>query len=180
MDYLNLLVAAADFAVAGYALLEFRRLRIRIPPVGWALVGYFAVRGSARLNDPDPFLGFSPGLVTVFDAVSLVLLVVLVANARRLARAAVATVNEAGLRAREYERARRDYAALIRHRLFNPLTVIRGAAQTLARGAPDEQTRAELLAAIVSAADALERTAADPEVRGPEEAGLDPVPRVDE
>ena len=176
VDYLSLGIAVAQFALAALVVAEGMRVR-RFPALLLVLALYFVLRGAARLNDPDPFLGHRPALATAFDALALVILVILLANARRLARAAAATADEAAFRAAEYERARRDYARLVQHRLLNPLMIIRGAAETLKAGR-EEGRRGELLDAVIEATDRIERETLDPSPRSSEEEDLAPRPRV--
>jgi signal transduction histidine kinase len=175
----NLLIGAAYLAVSLLLIYEARRLRIGTPPLLLLLVAFFAVLGLGRLADPDPLLGSSPVLAGVLGVASLLVLVVVAANARRIARAVLQAFRDARGREREYERARGEYAQLVRHRMFNPLTVIRGAAQTLQSGAADGAARDELLRAIVEATEELERVTLEPERRSAAESDLDAVPRVE-
>lgn len=83
---------------------------------------------------------------------------------------------EAEWQAAEYERALRDYALLVRHRLATPLTAIRGAALTLAsRDDLSDERRAALVDLIAEQGALLERLALDPITR-PEESDLRPRP----
>ncbi len=174
-----MVVAAAVFAVSVFLVAEARRLGLGMPRVLVGLALFFVLVGAARINDPDPLLGYNPSLAAAFDCLSLVVLALLLANARQLARAAVATLDEARLDAHEYERARREYVQLVRHRLMNPLTAIRGAAHTLETEAgADPRLREELVGRIIEASLELERVTVDPARRRPEEPGLRPVPRV--
>jgi signal transduction histidine kinase len=83
---------------------------------------------------------------------------------------------EAEWRAAEYERALRDYAVLIRHRLATPLTAIRGGALTLTsrENLPEGERRA-LLDLIAEQGALLEQLALDP-ITNPEEHELNPHP----
>ena len=138
---------------------------------------YFTLRAAKRALD------FVQGNVPVgpdlwLDLVLLPVAILLLLSARRMTAGFAAAHDEAEYRRREYERARRDYQQLVRHRLFNPLTVIRGAAITLQAGVPDDRTRDALLDAIREAADAIQHTTLEPEQQGGEEQSLDAIPRV--
>ncbi len=179
VDYINLLVAAVNVAVAVFLALEARRIGLPIPRLVLALVLFFVLTGAARVNHPDPLFGYNASLAAAFDGASLLVLAFLLVNVRRLARTAVATLDEARYRAHEYERARRDYRQLVRHRILNPVTAIRGCAYTLQTEAgADPELRDELVRAILDASRVLEQVTVEPDRRGPEERGLRPLPRV--
>ena len=179
VDYLNLLAAALHVLVGAFVAYEILRLGRRAPRTAGALVAFFLLGGAALLNDPDPLLGYDLLLAGVLDVAVAGVLVILAFDARKLVRAAVRTVDEDDFRRREYERARRDYGRLVRHRVFNPLATVRGAAETLKARWWDDETRDMLLDSIIDAARRLERVTADPVVRSPEERGLDPAPRLE-
>ena len=80
------------------------------------------------------------------------------------------------LRQEEYERALRDYRALARHRLANPLTVIRGGLETLRTQKLSRRQRDELIEVIAVEAARLESVALDPRANGDEERELRPAP----
>jgi len=80
------------------------------------------------------------------------------------------------LRQQEYERALRDYRSLARHRLANPLTVIRGGLETLRTQKLSRRQRDELIEVIAQEAARLESVALDPSANGDEERGLRPDP----
>jgi signal transduction histidine kinase len=80
------------------------------------------------------------------------------------------------LRQQEYERALRDYRSLARHRLANPLTVIRGGLETLRSQKLSRRQRDELIEAIAIEAARLESVALDPRANGDEERELRPEP----
>jgi signal transduction histidine kinase len=79
----------------------------------------------------------------------------------------------------EYERALVDYRTLVRHRLASPLTILRGAVETLARRdqelAPHDRER--LFGLLRSELDRLGSTTLDPRPERPEERVLAPEPR---
>jgi signal transduction histidine kinase len=79
--------------------------------------------------------------------------------------------------AAEYRRALLDYNQLVRHRIANPLTAIGGGIRTLLERSLDRATQRELLAAMLTQAELLERVALDPAANGAEEATLIPAPR---
>jgi signal transduction histidine kinase len=79
--------------------------------------------------------------------------------------------------AAEYRRALLDYNQLVRHRIAKPLTAIGGGIRTLLERSVDRATQRELLAAMLTQAELLERVALDPAANGAEEATLIPAPR---
>lgn len=79
----------------------------------------------------------------------------------------------------EYERATHHYGQLVRHRLANPLSVIRGNAQTLMElDGLGEECRAALLTGILEMAQRLERISLGPTIETSEELCFDAVPRL--
>ena len=86
------------------------------------------------------------------------------------------SLDEAAARASEYERALADYRRLARHRLANPLAVVRGGVTTLRELELEPAQRDEILRTVEEAALDLERVALDPQPRSPEEGDLRPRP----
>jgi signal transduction histidine kinase len=107
-------------------------------------------------------------------------LALLVVGLERTVRGLRYAGDTAAARANEYERALRDYRRLARHRIANPLAVVRGGAATLRELELDEAQRAEIVRAIEEAALELERVALHPEPERPEERGLRPRPELDQ
>ncbi len=92
---------------------------------------------------------------------------------------AIQAVADARRQRDAYERALRDYHALMRHRIATPLTVIRGASETLLNVETlGETDRIALLRAIEGAAQALEAVALDPQAVASEESELGAVPGI--
>lgn len=177
-NWVNLIAGGVQIVVAFAVVFELVRLRRGFPLVALLLVAFFGIDGLVALNRPDHLLGYSSTLDAVLTAIDLVLLVALLVFVQRLVRAVLRTVDEARIRAGEYERARRDYASLLRHRIANPLMAIEGAAQTLRARRGDEKKREQLLEAIIEASKDLEQVALDPRPRGAEERELQPFPKV--
>jgi signal transduction histidine kinase len=176
-EYLNLLVGAFDLFVAILVVAELRRLRMGTPRLALLLAAFFAAEFVNRMDDPDPLLGHSALLDVSTDVLIVGILVPLILGARRIARGILASMSEARYRAADYERAKREYTQLVRHRIMNPLAVIRGAALTLEAGTvQDEQVREQLARAIVEASHRLEHISLEPERHGPEESELTPAP----
>jgi signal transduction histidine kinase len=175
--WVNLVAGVTQIVVALAIVFELVRLRRGFPLVALLLISFFAIDGLVALNRPDPVFGYSPNLDAILIVIDLVVLVVLLACMRQLARAVLRTVDEASIRASEYERARRDYASLLRHRIANPLMAIEGAARTL-RARRGEEQKEQLLETIIEASQSLERISLDPKLRGLEEADLEPLPRL--
>jgi len=178
--WVNLIAGSTQIVIAIAVAVELVRLRRGFPPVALLLVAFFFLDGLVALNRPDPLFGYNPTLDAALVVVDLIVLVGLLVYVRRLARGALRTVDEAELRAREYERARRDYASLLRHRIANPLMTIEGAARTLKARRGDEEKREQLLETIIEASQNLEKISLEPRPRGDEELELRPIPRIED
>ena len=107
-------------------------------------------------------------------------LVGLLFSADRMIRGFAASRDEATYRAQEYERARRDYTQVVRHRIANPLTVILGAAETLQAQLADPATTAALLQAVKDSAVQIQEASLEPQRGGVEEHDLDAIPHVNQ
>lgn len=177
LEITNLIAAAATIVIGALVIREMARLRLGFPQLGMILVAFFFALALDRAAAPDPILSYSVELDAVTDLLLIALLGALLFRARGLAQGLIATVDEARLRAEEYERARHDYSQLVQHRLANPLTAVYGAAETLQRDDIDEATRKHLLATIVEGAQRIEELGLGPERRGVEERELDAIPR---
>jgi signal transduction histidine kinase len=80
--------------------------------------------------------------------------------------------------AQEYSRALREYNQLVRHRIANPLTAIRGGAQTLlADPEMEAPLRVQLLEMIVEMTKRLEHLSLAPTIQRCEEACLQSTPK---
>lgn len=177
-SWVNLIAGATQIVFALTVAVVLIRLKRGMPPVALLLIAFFIVDGLVALNRPDPLFGYNANLDAVLIMIDLIVLLGLLFYVRRLVRAALRTVDEAELRAREYERARRDYTSLLRHRIANPLMAIEGAARTLRARRGDEQKREQLLESIISASESLKTISLDPRSRRAEELELEPVPRI--
>ena len=175
---LSLVVAVLDIGLALALLPLLGRFGRAFPWLGVLMV-YFGLRGGERLyvavtNHESETANL------VSDALLVVVLILLAAGLRRTVSGLGLALDEARLRAQEYERALRDYQQLVRHRLANPLTLVRGTAQTLRARQdelpPDEQRT--LLGVLDEAAERLEQVSLDPDELAAEEYELEPTPRV--
>jgi len=82
---------------------------------------------------------------------------------------------------KEYLRARHDYSQLVRHRLMNPLTVIRGNAQTLRDlKTIDPVLHDQLCDLIIESTQLMEQISLTPESNSEAEENLHAVPHVDD
>jgi signal transduction histidine kinase len=178
-DWVNLVAGVTQIAIAVAVLFVLIRLRRGFPWVAILLVAFFVVDGLVAINRPDSLLGSSATLDAVLTIVDMVVLVGLLVFVRRLVRGALQTVEEAKLRVHEYERARRDYARLLRHRIANPLMTIGGAARTLRAKRGDEAKREQLLESIIEASVSLERISLEPQPKSVEEINLEPTPKAE-
>ena len=179
-DWVNLIGGVAQIAIAVAVIFELLRLRRGLPLVALLLIAFFVADGLVAINRPDALLGYSPTLDAVLTLTVVVVLLGLLVSVRRLVRGAMQAVDEANVRASEYERARRDYARLLRHRIANPLTTIGGAARTLLAKRGDEARREQLLESIIEASESLERISFEPRPRSAEESELEPLPQIEE
>ena len=155
----------------------------RQPLAGWAFVSFIAVYALTSVQRAGyPLLPRWDGWMVIGTSLSFVaatLLALVFVQAARRSRLAMLVVEEAAHNAREYERARRDYEQLVRHRIANPLAVVQGVALTL-RDHPElpADTRRSLVASLVAASDELVDVSLEPEQRSAEEHGLQAVPRA--
>ncbi|MCZ4495818.1 MAG: hypothetical protein JWM25_401, partial [Thermoleophilia bacterium] len=107
----------------------------------------------------------------VLDLVGIVLLLLTIVGMDQAARTVRRDLRRSDLEAAEYDRARRDYESLMRHRIANPLAIVDGGIRTLADHGDriDAATRALLLADMVAALERLELVETMPSPRTPEE-----------
>jgi signal transduction histidine kinase len=165
----GLAAAALNLAVAALVAVEAGRRRIGFGRLVLVLVLFFVARAAERLTEPEAPWGYNDAVDLFVDVVLIVVLLAVVINVRRFLLATTS--------ADEYTRARRHYEQVVRHRMMNPLTTIRGGAQTLLA---DEElgrdVRQSILTAILEASETLEEISLRPERRGREEHELDAVP----
>src|SRR5581483_3585461 len=125
----SLVLAALELVLALVVLRYLWRFGRSFPWLG-ALMLYFAFRGSARLYAAVSGTE-SESLALTSDALLVVVLLLTTAGLGRTVRALHLALDDARIRAEEYERAVVDYRRLARHRLANPLTVVGGGIRTL-------------------------------------------------
>jgi signal transduction histidine kinase len=176
-DALGFAVGLLQIALAAVAAREIVRYGRRFP---WLIVlsVFFAVRGGYRI-----YVAFtdaeSPNVTLATDVLSVLVLVLLIAGLESTVTTLRRSEDSATWSQREYERALADFRDLVRHRLANPLSVLRGSVETLAAREQelDPASRQELFGVLRSELDRLEATALDPAPAGPEELALAPEPR---
>lgn len=176
----QLLEFALGLLYLGLVLVIARRVGRLARAFPWlvVLIVFFALRAVERLMVVAEIpMSFMPMLL---HAASVLALFLLVLGSHRLADALEASQERAEVTTREYERALDHYTQVMRHRLANPLTAIRGGVSTLQHVELDDTTRAHLLEAMEQQARELEAIALHPEREGVEEHELDAVPRVEE
>ena len=173
---LSLVIGVLQLALASVVGLRLGRYGRAYPWLA-ALTVFFALRGVTRIY--ASFAGDVPeALALPVDFLLLAVLVLLIVGVDRTGRGLRLAENEAHYREEEYRRALTDYRRLARHRLANPLSVIRGgviALKTLDLG-PAE--RRQLLDSIEQESERLEKVALEPEPDGPEEQRLRPRPEL--
>jgi signal transduction histidine kinase len=173
-------LAVLNLVVAVYVVTRGRRWLGRTSPAIFALASYFFLRAIARFTEATGFeevSGFE--IDRLLDILLILTVLLLIATIEPIVRGIAAREDAARYRATEYDRARRHYVQVVRHRMMNPLTVIRGSALTLLDEPELERTtRDRLLDAIVEASNELEAVSLVPERRDDNERELDAVPRV--
>lgn len=119
-------------------------------------------------------------MTTVLDLVGMIVLGLAIWDMDRVARSVRREIAASRAEAAEYDRARRDYEQLMRHRIANPLTVVSGGIETLRTYGErlDAGTRALLLDDISEALARLDLVEVTPTPVSVEEHCLDAVPRV--
>lgn len=175
-EALSLAVGLLEVVLAWVAMRNLFRFGRRFP---WlVLLGvFFAARGLDRV-----YVAFSdienPTVSLATDALLVVVMTLLIGRLDVTVRGLRAAEDEADWRRDEYERALSDYRSLVRHRLANPLTVLRGGIETLARRGPElaSETREQVVAALREELDRLETTTLEPYPRSAEERVLMPTP----
>ncbi len=177
---IDLSLAMLNVIVGVAVLIRSRRWlgHATVPTI--ALGSYFMLRAAARLLDVfEPDGANRNAMLDIgIDVLLAFTLIVVLFTIEGMLRGVAAREDAAHYRAEEYARARRHYTQVVRHRIFNPLAVIRGSAQTL-RDRPEivDPTRGQLLEAIVDASDEIETISLEPERRDDNERGLDAFPR---
>jgi signal transduction histidine kinase len=168
-----------ELSIAVLILLGVRSRLGRVAPIAWLIVSYFTIEALVSFNRVFAVTDQAGTLsrVVILEIIGTVIVVFMLSNASRIVDAIAFTVDEARYRAAEYTRARYDYTQVVRHRIANPLTVIKGAAHTLDIGELDEEVRHTLRRAIIDAAQQLEEISLEPTRQGKEEYEFDAIPR---
>lgn len=174
---LDVSIGVLELVLVVFVVAHFRRIA---RPFFWviALMAFFALRGFERIY--VGFGGYQPfELELALDALVLAILALLVAGLRPTVLALRSFQVRARERQREYERALRDYRALARHRLANPLTVILGGLETISRRDLDPDLRERITELVRAEARRLETIALDPEPVEEVEQELHPKPELE-
>jgi signal transduction histidine kinase len=175
-EWLDLAIGALQLLLAAVVLRNLRRFGRAFPWLA-ALMLFFFVRGTQRLyasftDSTEELLGL------IGDLLIVTVLVLLLLGLRNTVRALEFALDEADARAAEYSRALQDYRTLTRHRLANPITVIRAGLSTIRDLDLKESDRESILAAAEEAAAELEQVVLEPQAVRPEERGLQPKPTI--
>lgn len=178
---LDIVLAVLNFVAAAYLILRVRRLAGHLTVATIALGAFFGLRGVSRLFESRGVaIVADERIVTAIELLLVAALVWILATLEPVVRGLVAREDAARLRAEEYERARRHYTQVVRHRMMNPITTIKGGAQTLLIDhVVDPVTQVRILESIVEACDELEHVSLEPERRDDLERELDAVPNLD-
>jgi signal transduction histidine kinase len=140
-----------------------------------ALTVFVGLRGAMRIY--AAFAGSVPEPLAVsVDVLLLAVLALLIVSLDQTARGLRLAEDEALSREDEYARALVDYRRLARHRLANPLTVLRSGTTALRSLDLDARQRNDVLDALEQASHRLEEVALEPEPLSPEERSLRPRP----
>jgi signal transduction histidine kinase len=141
------------------------------------LIVFFGLRAATRI-----YSAFAEEraetLALAIDVLLIAALILLIVGIERTGRGLVLAENEAQYREQEYRRALVDYRRLARHRLANPLSVIRGGLIALKTLDLSDEERRKLLEAMEAESERLEKVALEPEPAAAEERGLRPRPDV--
>jgi signal transduction histidine kinase len=176
-EVLSFTLASLEAVLALVVLRHFARFGRAFPWLG-ALMAFFLVRAADRYY--VAFMGDEPlAFSLLVDGLAVLLLTLLIFGIRRMVRGLLAVENEAAIKEAEYERALVDYRRLMRHRIANPLTALRGSIQLL-KDLPDlsHEERAILIDSVLEAVERLEHVALNPSPLGKEEASLEGRPRL--
>lgn len=169
--------------IALLAVRAMRRAPSWQPLAGWSFISFITVYALMSVQRAGfPLLPRWEGWMVIGTSMSLVaasLLALVFVQAARRSRVALLVVEEAQHNAREYERARRDYEQLVRHRIANPLAVVQGVALTL-QDHPElpADTRRSLITSLVAASEELVDVSLEPAQRSVEERELHAIPRA--
>jgi signal transduction histidine kinase len=177
-DFLNFAIALLELVLAIMVLRHLGRFG-RVFPWLAALMAFFFLRSADRFyvaiagNEP-------PGFSVLVDTPAIVLLVLLLLGIERTVRTLEAMEDNAALREAEYERALSDYRRLMRHRIANPLAVVRVGIQSLKDlGHLSEDDQREVIESLHEAALRLECVSVDPSPLSSEERLLEGRPRLE-
>lgn len=183
IEAINLAIGVIEIMLVGLILRGSWSIRREIPAFVWAICAFFTIDALVAINRSELMWERSETfiLATMLDLISLVVLAYIFFNAKRIANVIISVSDQARYRKLEYERARREYTQVVRHRIMNPVTVILGATETLRAGALDDKELTErLLLAIDEAAQVIRDETLTPERRDELERDLDALPHVDE
>jgi signal transduction histidine kinase len=175
-ELLSLLVGSLQLALAVVVGIRLGRYGRAFPWLA-ALMVFFALRGVTRMYQAFAG-GVSETLALPLDFLLLAVLVLLIVGVDRAGRGLTLAENEAHYREEEYRRALADYRRLARHRLANPLSVIRGGVIALKTLDLDPADRERLLDSMEQESLRLEKITLEPEPETPEERDLRPQPRL--
>ena len=179
MDTTELLSLAVGVLELALALVVGIRLGAYVRTFPWlaALIVFFGLRAAMRI-----YSAFAEQraetLALPIDVLLIAALILLIVGIERTGRGLVLAENEAQYREQEYRRALADYRRLARHRLANPLSVIRGGVIALKTLDLSEDERRKLLESMAAESERLETVALEPDPASPEERRLRPRPEL--
>jgi signal transduction histidine kinase len=175
-EVLSFTLASLEAVLALVVLRHLARFGRAFPWLG-ALMAFFLVRAADRYY--VAFRGDEPlAFSLLVDGLAVLLLTLLIFGIRRMVRGLLAVENEAAIKEAEYERALVDYRRLMRHRIANPLTALRGGIQSLRDLHLSREDQAILVDSVLEAVGRLEHVALNPSPLGKEEAALEGRPRL--
>jgi signal transduction histidine kinase len=178
--YTDLIAAILNLVLLAVIVRAVQKYGLWRSGIAIGVTAFFVMRVVSRLNDAPQITWMHGRQINgVLDLLSIAVLTYLLLHARRFGGLMRVALDEARFRAEEYERAKRHYTQVVRHRIFNPLTVIEGSARTLRSGAViSADARDQLCDAIIAMSEEMREVTLEPERRDALERDLDAVPRV--
>lgn len=177
--YIPLALGLVQIGIVGFVIGEVLRLGVSFTRLACLLVLLFAVDGFEGVMRAPVLRGmrYHTVLEMALDVAAVLILIGVLLHSRGAVRAVLASLQVAAHHTREYERALHDYTQVMRHRIMNPVAVIRLAALALRDDAIQSSTaRQHLIDIVIESTRRIEEMSFDPKVEGEEEEMLHAIP----